>query len=879
MKHHLKKFICCAAAVCFACIGTACSGNPPEEPNNPSTEKLYDPSTRVATDANETVFTPKEEDYEFYNNYIELYDDNGTSYNLGDPFVFRFDGRYYLYASVDNSTYRVGGTNSAKIPVWISDNLVDWEWGGFAYEPPADANGTGAPSYIPFAPEVIYYKGYFYLCESQRGTGHYFFRSSSPTGPFELISGNLGMGIDGTFYLHDDGQLYFVSANDSIADKRITYCKIDFKEDGNGNVSVEAGDITVIDEAYLSGWTEGPGFFRRNGYSYMTYTGNHVDSSSYLVGYSYTEGSFPLSGLSTKTSNVTLISSGMNEEIVTPYNGTSAFASNFRGTGHSSNVTGPDMDSVYTAFHIANRLNYNNIYGDGQRKYAVTQYFTNDSYVLTNGLGNYSKTKPSMPDYSAAASELESSNGLLLSKEKTQAVYTAELSFALTNGAGTALAGYNSSSDYASVSVSDDTLTYRIVKNGSSNTVATASVAVSTNSAAIHTVKIVNGANQTDIYYDNMLVISSPYSTGAGYVGYGEGAQPSSTCFTNDAFGTSDFDAVKDLTGSWAAYSYMKGENLGWQIADAALKENGVRQGEAESTKAVESLSAQALVIKDDDWVKYLVNAPQAGTYALNFLVGAESAGCIFEVIVDNQTITKMQIPSDAVFGENGYANLQAGTFECGEGLHTLKIRVFSGTLDVVNLSAEPNAESLGELTDSLTTRDNVFTSLIGSSYSVMGGVGIMTSAADKRTLFITGSQGISDYEFSLDVKVLSGSLGGIMFRMKNYSYTDYTTTKLGTRFDGYFLSLNTSFIALYRYNQAKSEQLAIAKPPNGSSFAGQSVVTVTVKAVGGSITISLNGEEVISVFDPEAFLSGYIGLYTEVDTSIAFSNFSYREL
>ena len=36
-----------------------------------------------------------------------------------------------------------------------------------------------------FAPEVIYYKGWFYMCESRRGQGHFLFRSANPNGPFE----------------------------------------------------------------------------------------------------------------------------------------------------------------------------------------------------------------------------------------------------------------------------------------------------------------------------------------------------------------------------------------------------------------------------------------------------------------------------------------------------------------------------------------------------------------------------------------------------------------------------------------------------------------------------------------------------------------------
>ena len=42
--------------------------------------------------------------------------------------------------------------------------------------PESDETSHGA-----YAPEVIYYDGYFYLCQSRAGQGHYIYRSESPT--------------------------------------------------------------------------------------------------------------------------------------------------------------------------------------------------------------------------------------------------------------------------------------------------------------------------------------------------------------------------------------------------------------------------------------------------------------------------------------------------------------------------------------------------------------------------------------------------------------------------------------------------------------------------------------------------------------------------
>ena len=835
-------------------------------------KRVYDPSTRVATDEGETVVNLSEKEYAFYNNYIEFYDGDGDIYDIGDPYVFRFNGKYYLYSSLNGSK-----KTSGKIPCWVSDNLVDWEWAGWAYDP--NSTSTSSETYIAFAPEVIYYKGWFYMCESRRGQGHYFFRSASPSGPFELISDNLGMGIDGSFYLADNGQLYFVSAN-NVTSTRICWYPIDFVEtDGKVEVKVDNSLVNVVDTAYLNAWTEGPGFISRNGYNYITYTGNHVDSASYKVGYSYTTDANVLQGLVAPDYNITLASSGMDNQALAGYGAkdTKVRVSNFRGTGHSSNTIGPNMDSVYTAFHIANRVNYDNVMGDSTRKYALTQYFTNDSYLLTNGLGNYQKTKPEMPDYSATGSQLTASDGFTLSEAASEKIFTAEVCLTLENGKGTAVFGYDNG-NYYSVEIDGTKLTYNKVSGGSTTKLAEATVSVSTNESAIHTVKIANGYKKADISYDGMKLLTTEKVASAGKVGV-KSSNLSSVHITNDAFGTSDFDAVKDLTGSWAAYAYMKGENVGYSLNKASVKSNGVRQGEVEKTKQGNGYTAVEL--GRDDWVKYTVNAPEAGSYSLSFLLGKASAGCVFEVIVDNETITKMEIPEDAYFGESGYINYNVGQFAVDEaGLHTLKIRVFDGTLDFVNVSTEKGGELLGEVNDALTDKNSsVFQQKLGIK-TAFNTAGLTTNSDDERTLLITGNKGVSDYEFSMDVKISSGSSTGILFRMNNYSYSYYTTTKQGDDFQGYYLILNKNYISLNkRYYYQTLEKVATEKPDSYDTFKNGDFVTVTVKCDGAKITVSLNGTEYISYKDDTPFVSGYIAIFGESGTSAIYKNYSYREI
>ncbi|MGN0092648.1 MAG: MFS transporter, partial [Alistipes sp.] len=88
------------------------------------------------------------------------------------------------------------------------------------------------------------------------------------------------------------------------------------------------------------------------------------------------------------------------------------------------------------------------------------------------------------------------------------------------------------------------------------------------------------------------------------------------------------------------------------------------------------------ITLAEEDWVKYAVNAPAQGTYALNLTLGKESEGCVFEAIIDETHIYKMEV-ADCSFGDAAYINYNAGVFNVpSAGVHSMKIRVFEGKLN-----------------------------------------------------------------------------------------------------------------------------------------------------------------------------------------------------
>lgn len=833
----------------------------------------YVAGNRHPVDDNEIVYTV--ESGEKYKNFIDFFDGDGDVYDIGDPYIFRYDGKFYLYSSL-NGDKRFYGT----IPCWVSENLVDWEWAGWAY---GEGSTKNPETTIACAPEVIYYKGWFYLIESQTGDGHYFFRSKNPNGPFEKISENLGGKIDGTFFLADDGELYMASATVT----GISYRKVTITEK-SGTAEVSLGEPKSLETATLSNaWTEGPGYFKRNGYSYVTFTGNHVDSASYRVGYSYTTSDFIYDGLKNVYNNVTIVSTGEDtDSIYVGYNGNRLSAdetfSNYRGTGHSTNTYGPNLDSVYTAYHNAKRINYNNIQEGSARRYNLTRYYTNCGYLTADSLANFWVNKPQNPDYYDTAESLVSENDVMLTDRETGEIFTAELNFRTANGKAEAYLGYKDADNYVKLSVMNGSLSIVKVTAGKQKILSSADVALGSNPDTVHVIKAVCGNDRAEFYFDNMKKATADVKVGKGKIGYGKSTDASVTVFTNDAFGTSDFDSVKNLTGSFPAYAYVKGENKGWQIKNAKEKVNGIRQNEKDS--AILTDNGYAVNLEAGDWVKYNVNAPVQGWYDLSAVVSKESQGAIVEVIVDSEHIYKLAV-DETSFGNSDYMNMSLGRFAIDAGEHTLKIRVYSGKLSVKQFSTEKNADEMGEVQDDLTAKPQDVKTLIGYSYYDTDGM-CVNEFAD-RTMTYWGRRGMTDYEFSVDFNlpsrtILQGTFGGgILFRAKNYHYSANAKVPANNfGWQGYFLSITNSGMLLYKCN-FNFKQIGAVDLAQGNTFfgMGDKTINVKVRAFHSEISIFVNGEQVISFVDSEEpFTSGYIGFYG-VGGHMMLKDFRFKEI
>lgn len=281
--------------------------------------------------------------------YNNIFSDKGVNGDVSkgapDPFIFKWNGNYYLLC-----------TRPKGLVMMKSFDLVYWK----------NVNKDGIVSNDAhlehaFAPEMMYYDGYFYIVASPSGNGHYIYRSRIITGPYEKVSGNIQEMIDGSFFVEKNEKKYFLRASETGITAKI------FKDnDEKTDFSLFTNDYFNFDDTMIGGWTEGPYLLKRYDNYYLTYTGTHFLSDAYRVDYS---------------SGKSLTKNGLD------YHGTLLLSTDndFYGLGHSMSFLGPNLDAYYIAYH--------NMMPSGNRYLNISRLmFNNYGEMLINGA--YIKDNP-----------------------------------------------------------------------------------------------------------------------------------------------------------------------------------------------------------------------------------------------------------------------------------------------------------------------------------------------------------------------------------------------------------------------------------------------------------------------------------------------------
>ncbi|MDQ8734811.1 family 43 glycosylhydrolase [Paenibacillus sp. LHD-38] len=777
----------------------------------------------------EKEITLLKEDAKVYTNSFKL-DQEWEDYGIGDPFIMRYNGRFYLYCSTKD--FRPG------IKAWSSDNLVDWSYEGLVTEDPIT---TGA-----YAPEVFYWNGSFYLYTSPAGQGHYVLQSDSPTGPFVVKTENLGNSIDGSVFIDDDGKWYFTNAGTQ------------------GIVAHEMPDPFTIDigvttNAFLGHWTEGSMIWKRNGLYYMTYTGNHVFSNGYRVNYAVSKDG-PFGDYALPANNPIVIS----------------VKDDFKGLGHSATVLGPDMDSYYLTYH---NLVGHSAEGPPVRELNIDRLaYNGDKLVVFGPTHDHKQPAPAMPalygwlsDGIAAEQweKTESAKGeTVLSKLATEATFIAEYNFRLggadaaaDNGMVEAVFSYTDASNYSAVILlpSKHELHYITVKNGTEQHGGYAALPSDFDYSKLHTIRVERRDNRVLVFFDGMKKLEEETAgPGEGKIGYvATNAKPvyEYTAFTNDAGGSSDFEIYKPVPGTVEAVHYLKEAERGFHIEQKPSEISAYRAADGVPIQKLDDGSYSVTLQQRGDWLKYKLNAKADAKYGIGLTLRKPEKDSVLEWSIDGGDPVKTKINADDPAFTEDTAKLRIGTLDISAGFHEMKIELKSGAAVIQSLELF-TAEQLEE--------QQTFEQLpVQSGFGLFGqNDHAYTGSGTEDDRLFAGSDAWDDYTFSVGVKLNADTdIGGLFIRETNESYHPAQVRDAAM---GYYIGISSSQLTLHRLNY---DSVLVASET--VELETGRVYTLKAEAKGGTIQVFLNDEPkpLIHYTDPHPFLYGKVGIHAERST------------
>ncbi len=770
--------------------------------------------------------------------------DQWEKYGVGDPYIFRFNGVYYMYCSTKD--------RNDGVRAWKSTDLINWEKcnpDGLKDDGDNEILPAGYVSMDPaitgaYAPEVYYFNGVFYMYSSPAGQGHYVFTSDSPEGPFVRVTDNFGMNIDGSVFIDDDESVYFLTADTQGITIRTmkSMTEIDVTDSDYRSATLASANI--------GGWTEGPMIIKRDGIYYLTYTGTNVLSEGYRVSYSTERDGNSIVERDSFTAGADLpILLQVSEE------------ENFKGLGHSSTVLGPDLDGYYMAYHTYKSAG-------PYRSMAIDRLIFNGTQMSVDASATGS-VAANLPAFSATdASGLTEVSGKLLSDSSTGKVFSAEYNF-VGDGAE-CVAAYKGDGDYAYIKADYQNHKIQLCKHtsGQNTVVAEGSLINDFDPDAIHTVRIAYADGKADVYFDNMCKISdADIILDGGKVGYNNvlAGNVKSTVFSNVARGYSDRIELKQSGVSIGASDYLP-ENYFQGVTSYKLSSGSglseVNLGEEYSADAGYNGAYKLTLGNKGDFARYSTYFRKSGHCGLRLTYERKYAGTKIGVQYNGGDVRVVTLP-DVETSETGcMISAFVDEYDIEKGVNFVTLYGAGGD-ETAFVSFAFEEKSYGEF-----TFDNSLEKVMmkGATYSTMFRLvdGGHATRGGSIMLCYVGDDTLSDYEVEVDMEFLSTSSyrAGLLIRGRNFATAESDGI---SSIQGYYVSLNNRLVSLSKFNYGYSQTNTEAEPIGVSQKElTKHTFKLKVVAEGNTLTIYLDGQEVISYTDAHAFLTGHIGLYSE---------------
>ncbi len=752
----------------------------------------------------------------------------GNNYGLGDPYIYRFNGVYYLICSTQYGQKGVKG--------WKSVDLMNWE--------PVD-NGVNKRGYIvsdsidesfdAWASEVYYLDGTFYLVESRNGKGHYVMKSDSPEGPFEVLTDQMiDNNIDGSMYMDIDGRMVLLTADSYMA---AAYFADDMKS---------VGDKELLRNVTMSGWTEGPELITVNGIRYYFFTGNGVTQKAYRMDYCFNSADKSITDQNS-------IQQGKNVLLNTE--------DDWYGLGHGCLIMGPDLDSYYMGYH--NSFSEGNNTG---RRFNLSRLLFNGTDVMMQHTGLYDNIVPSLADYvEADFTRLTKSEELLLSSDATKDSFTIEFNVA---GSGKMIFSYQDHKNYGYIDFNGNTLSIHKVSDGQDEVKANVPTYRSFNTEVLHAIRIGYKDGLMDVSFDSQE-IANDVEVGefrGGKVGYTDSyAIKGCLTFNNTAQGDSDKKTAKQENIPATSYD----------LALSHLTENsGIVAVENTIPQDVLDGSFEMKLANKGDYATYLEYVTETGSYGLDMVTSYADYGKTIGIQIDGGDIMKWTIPDYSNQLYKGYFKDKVADLYLEKGNHYITLISLEDEFSFQMLYCEKNYSTSGtEYVHDLKSYPDKGIQYPTFMNSTEDGL-VTTNTA--RYLCTFGNGTLEDVEMSCDIKITgdngTGTLGIVLacddWALNNVDLDNYKSIR------GYYCALNTNKITIIKSNYQYSDETC------RDIYQFKTGETYNIKAIkqGKVITMYVNGTKVLETFDPMGRTRGYCGLYSN-HMEVTFSNLKIKTL
>ena len=754
--------------------------------------------------------------------------------SLGDPYIMKYRGYYYLYVSAGDR----------NIYCWRTKDLMEWS--------EAYICCTDETTAVAYAPEVIYWNGRFYMCTSPRGGGHYLLTSDSPTGPFTHQTGNLGRDIDGSMFVNDDGKWYFYHANNGGIRGCLMPTHLTFGDD------VDLG-------CRISGqWTEGPCVFKRNNIFYLIYTGNHVWTNGYRIDYAMSS-SGPLSGFRPQSEQNPIL-----VDTETPTH---------KALGHGTAFVGPDLDTYFFCYHnlqdnkARRLLNFERIAWNGDKLMmtgptdweqdrplvAENDYFERtelgDKWTTTEGSSWQTDTKEQTLSYAA------SDTAFAIFQTEAFADYTAEFTMASPNpsqgGEIGAVFSYVDEANYCMAAINVATNKFEIITiaDGAELPRKSFSLPADFDPACWHTIRIEKNGTRVRAYIDGMRKSQFTLATEAGRVGYAclsQTARFGYIAVSPYVDGSASLQVSQPLPGMIAAnLCAEKSELVTTTTASMTVGKYNVMRCDAGAT------------------MTYNVNIQRDGLYNIGLRYRST-------VVSHAQLLLDGELLMDNIELPNTRSNFQVLTLkdlDLPGGHHRLTFSQVDGRAFVMEYNIKRGVQDPHTMADDF---DNGFSDEWGyreGNWNIVDGQLESTGRYGKMLMGGFDDIHLTDYTVECDVFYPNGQTnGGLLFRTTNASTGGADDNPvLGTDFlQGYVFLASGSSSTLGKHNfgwqalSSVSHSIDISKPHH-----------MKVEVEGATIRCYLDDMEkpLITYTDPVPFITGRAGFRAH-DSVLRFDNF-----